>query len=280
MSLANILALASSALWGTSDFLGGTAARTRPAWVVLVWSQAIAFVVVALAAWLHGDFATVTPGPWMVWAAAAGICGAVGIICLYRALAEGTMGVVSPIVALGVLVPFSAGLIVGDQLTNIHIFGVIAAIVGIVLASAPEVTGKAGWRPVMFAIAAAVLLGGSMLGLAFGAEGSVLVTLVIMRAAAAVVAPFAYARSSHMRGLPLKLFGLYALIGIIEVVANATFGFSKIMPGASLALISVLGSLYPITTVVLAAVVHKERMALVLYIGVAFAMTGVAFVCV
>lgn len=279
MSVANLLALASSALWGTSDFLGGTAARSRPAWVVLVWSQAIAFVVVALAAWLHGDFNNLQVGTWMVWAAAAGICGAVGIICLYRALAEGTMGVVSPIVALGVLVPFTAGLLVGDTLTNTHILGVIAAIIGIVLASAPEVTGKAGWRPVAYAVAAAILLGGSMLGLAFGAEGSVLVTLVIMRGAAAVVAPFAYFRSAQMRRLPMKLLGLYALIGIIEVIANATFGFSKIMPGASLALISVLGSLYPITTVLLAAVVHKERMALVQYIGVAFAMTGVAFVC-
>jgi drug/metabolite transporter (DMT)-like permease len=188
------------------------------------------------------------------------------------------MGVVSPIVALGVLVPFTAGLIAGEHLTNVHTLGVVAAIIGIVLASAPEVTGSAGWRPVFFAVAAAVLLGFSMLALARGAQGSVLVTLVIMRGVTLLALPVAYARSADMRGLPIKLLALYGAIGCIEVIANVTFGYSYRVPGASLSLISVLGSLYPISTVLLAAIVHKERMVAVQYIGIGFALAGVGLV--
>ena len=278
MAIANILALFSSLLWGTSDFLGGTASRNRPAWVVLLWSQAIAFVAVALVAGIHGDLTHLHPGVWMLWALGAGLCGATGIICLYRALAEGRMGVVSPIVAMGVLVPFTAGLVAGEHLTNQHTLGVVAAIIGIVLASAPEVTGSAGWRPVAFAIAAAVLLGFSMLALARGAQGSVLVTLVIMRAVTALALPIAYVRSPAVRALPTRVLLLYGAIGVIEVIANLTFGYAYRVPGASLSLISVLGSLYPISTVLFAAIVHEERMAAVQYVGVAFALVGVSLV--
>src|SRR3954468_20008083 len=106
--MATALALLASLLWGTADFLGGTAARRLPATAVVAVSQAVALVglvVVALATWSFGA------GLGHVgWAGAAAGVGVVALACFYPALAAGTMGVVAPIAAVGVVVPVAVGI--------------------------------------------------------------------------------------------------------------------------------------------------------------------------
>ena len=89
----------------------------------------------------------------------ASLSGATGLALYYRALAIGTMGVVSPIAALGVLVPLSVGLVGGEQPTTLQLVGIVLALVGVVAASGPEVHGDAGWVPVLLAAGAALFLG-------------------------------------------------------------------------------------------------------------------------
>ena len=58
----------------------------------------LAVLVIALAVGAFDD-----PSGYLPWAVAAGLAGMVGLVCFYAALAAGTMGVVSPIAALGVV---------------------------------------------------------------------------------------------------------------------------------------------------------------------------------
>src|SRR3954447_6523742 len=130
------LALLASLLWGTADFLGGTAARRLPALGVVLVSQAFALVgmlAVATAVGAWGD----DPG-YIGWALAAAVVGLVALTAFYAALADGTMGVVAPIAGLGVVVPVVVGIAQGDRPTAWQGVGVALAFIGVVLASGPE----------------------------------------------------------------------------------------------------------------------------------------------
>ncbi|WP_240917916.1 EamA family transporter [Phycicoccus sp. HDW14] len=170
-----LLALASSAVWGTSDFFAGLASRRRPAVAVVGWTQGLALVVVSLIVAVRWD--TVTFEGWPVWSVAAGLSGMTGLVCFYSALSSGTMGVVAPIAALGVVVPVALGVASGDAPSPWAWVGMLVAVVGVTLASGPELTGTVSARPVLLASVAAVGFGFALFCLDRGARESALLTL-------------------------------------------------------------------------------------------------------
>jgi drug/metabolite transporter (DMT)-like permease len=131
--MAVILALLSSVMWGSSDFLGGTISRRVPAITVVVWSQVTGLVLLVVVALARGAFNS--PVGYLGWGALGGVSTGVALIAFYRALATGTMGVVAPIAALGVAVPVLAGLVSGDRPSTVQDVGLAVAVLGIILAS-------------------------------------------------------------------------------------------------------------------------------------------------
>ncbi|NBO46355.1 MAG: EamA/RhaT family transporter [Actinobacteria bacterium] len=199
-----------------------------------------------------------------------------GLLTFYAALAQGTMGVVSPIAAMGVLVPLTVGLASGERLSHAHAVGVTAAVIGIVLASGPELSARSPWKPVALAAAAALFFGFAIVGVAKGSQVSVLMTMLVMRVFSFGIFAVALFFTPSLRTLTRAEFLPLLTIGVLDVTANITYGFATRME--ALAIVSVLGSIYPIVTVALARFVHKERLALIQYVGVAVAMAGVAFI--
>src|SRR3954452_11990832 len=135
-----LLALLSSALWGLSDFLGGNASRRLRVPTVLGVSQLTALVLLVVLAGLTGAFDT--PTGYVVPGAIAGATGVVALGMFYRALSIGTMGVVAPVAALGVAVPVVVGLARGESPSGWQLVGIVVAVVGVVLASGPELSGQ------------------------------------------------------------------------------------------------------------------------------------------
>ena len=145
----SLLALASSACWGTSDFFAGLFSRRRPAVAVVGWTQALAFVVLCVVVLTQHDH--VTWAGWPMWSVGAGLSGLTGLLCFYTALSTGTMGVVAPIAALGVAVPVLLGVATGDEPSAWTWVGILVAVVGVTLASGPELGGDVSTRPVILA---------------------------------------------------------------------------------------------------------------------------------
>ncbi len=274
--MAALLALMSSLMWGAADFLGGTASRQRAAWQVVVWSQTIAGLVLVAAVLGSGAYRAVPFGPWFWWALLAGALGSAGLLTFYAALAQGTMGVVSPIAAMGVLIPLIVGLASGERLAAVQIAGIAAAVVGIVLASGPELSAKAPWRPVVLAALAAVFFGTALLGIAQGSKTSVLMTMLVMRSFSVTMFVISMFGWSSMRRLQRSEVWPLIVIGVMDVAANVCFGWATSM--GALSIVSVLGSIYPIVTVALAWLVLKERLVPIQYVGIAAAMSGVALI--
>lgn len=276
--MAIFLALLSSAMWGTSDFCGGTLSRRRPAMAVVTLSSLIGVTAVAVGAAVTGKFSGGTG--YIGWGLLAAVAGSVGIVAFYQALATGTMGVVAPIAALGVVVPVVVGLAQGNRPTGAHDVGIALAIIGVVLASGPELQrgadARSAARPLLLAGVAAVGFGIVFVALAHGAESSTAMTLLVMRATSAVVLTgLSLATATSLRfawsDAPMLL-----VVGLFDLGANVTFAYAS--RHGLLAVVSVLSSLYPAVTVVLARVVHAERLARVQLVGVAGAVAGVVLI--
>ncbi len=280
--MAALLALLSSLLWGGADFLGGTLSRRLPAPVVVAASQAAGLVVIAVVAVAIGE--TDAPRDYVPWAIGSGLAGMVGLVAFYAALASGTMGVVAPVAALGVVVPIGVGIARGERPGTLELAGIVVAVAGVVLASGPELSGRAGARPLLLALIAAVGFGLALLFIAEGSQTSAVMTLVVMRVASVTVLGLgllvvaARSRRTRTRGprWGLPLIALIAVIGVGDVAANLAFGYASTRGLVSV--VAVLGSLYPVVTVLLARIVHGERLAAVQTVGVAGALTGVALI--
>jgi drug/metabolite transporter (DMT)-like permease len=282
--VAVVLALLSSVLWGASDFLGGLLSRRRAAGLVVGASQAVGLVAITLVALPAGAFDD--PTAYLPWAVGAGLAGLVGLVCFYAALASGTMGVVSPIAALGVVVPVLVGLARGERPAVIQLVGIVVAIAGVVLASGPELSGRAGVRPVLLAAVAALGFGLALLFIAEGSRSSTLMTLVTMRltsvsvAALALVVVLRRVAGGRLARDRLRLdrrdLALVTVIGVGDVGANLAFGLASTRDDVSI--VAVLGSLYPVMTVLLARVVLRERLGPAQSFGVAAALGGVALI--
>jgi drug/metabolite transporter (DMT)-like permease len=269
-----VLALLAAVIWGSTDFAGGSAAKRLGSAAVLLLSTTLALPVLVVVTVLSGDLRA--DGGVVGWGVLAGISGSLGITCLYQGLATGVMGVVAPISGTAVIVPVVVGVASGDELSVLQAVALVVAIVGIVLTGGPQVRAfrSGGHRPVLWALAAAVLLGFTFVSLAEGASTSAATTITVQRAvyvlvtAAVVVLARQVARPTRTEMLPL------AVIGAGDLTANALFALAS--REGELAVVAVLASLYPVTTVLLARRLQHERLQRLQVIGVIAAFVGVA----
>src|SRR3954466_11168939 len=109
-----VLGLASSLVWGFSDFFGGLQSRHRPVLAVLAATQSAGLVLGIVVAALRGG-GPPAAGGWIAWAAAGGLLGIAGLAAFYRGLATGNMGVVAPISSAAAIVPLVVGLASGQR---------------------------------------------------------------------------------------------------------------------------------------------------------------------
>lgn len=265
-----LLALCSSLLWGTSDFVAGLRARTLPAAAVVGWSQLVglsALTVVVAAG--H----PLVLGGWLGWAVGAGAAGAVALGAFYAALAAGTMGVVAPIAALGAAVPVMLGVLAGEAPSPLAWVGMSVAVAGAVLASGPELRAGLHVRPVALAGVAAVGFGLVLFLIDRGARVSLVSTLWGMRLTSTTLyAALALARRT-LGGVGRRDWPALVLVGLADLGANALFAVASSQGMVSIA--SVLGSLYPVVTILLARALLRERLRGIQNAGVVLSLAGV-----
>ena len=273
------LALGASIAWGGSDFLAGLVTRRLPVLTVLALSQGFGLVLVLALLALAGQAA---PPPGAVLAAVgAGVAEVMAFAALYRSLAVGPMSVVAPLSALAALVPVATAAMAGELPTPGVVAGLALALAGGVLVALEPRQAGASRRRVAPGAALALLA-----ALGFGAffvaidvaanEGGVAWAVSVNRATsfAALIVVIAIGR----RGLACCAGDLRAagVVGLLDAGANALFALALTEGLAST--VSVIGSLYPVTTVVLAAVLLRERPRAVQALGVLGVLVGIGVV--
>jgi len=273
-----VLALGCALLWGTADFIGGSASRRAPASVVLLWSIVVVLPIVVVVAVASGDLRPLTAATG--WGLVAGVSACLGILSLYRGLATGVMGVVAPVASTSVIVPVVVGLLTGSSIGVLCASGIVLAVVGVVLAGGPNLRDfrSGGHRPLMAAIGAAAGIGVSLVAVARGSEISTATTLVSSRFAyLLVLVPLLVATSTSARSTTDRTTLVMAVLaGLGDVAAVGLFGVAT--RTGPLAVTAALASMFPITTLVLARRFHGERLTREQGIGVALALVGVVVI--
>jgi len=267
-------ALLASVAWGVADFLGGLKSRTVPVLVVLLLAQVSGVLAIGLAVAIAGN----APPASVLWAALAGLFGTLGLASFYRGMAVGAISVVAPIAAVGAIVPVVFGIATGDDVSRPQGIGFGLALSGVALASferheAGAIRIAAG---VPWAIAAVVGFGGYYVPMHEASEQDFLWAALVFRITVALVAVTAWLVVRPPIRAARGHLGAIMMIGILDTAGNTLFAAASSQGEVSV--VSVLATLYPVTTVALAALVLSERIDRLQLVGVASAIVGVVLI--
>jgi drug/metabolite transporter (DMT)-like permease len=272
------LGLGSGLCWGAADFFGGLQSRRLPALSVVLWSQVAGALALLAALAVQGTRPT---PPALAWGVAAGAAGGSALLLFYRGLAEGAMSVVAPVAACGALVPVVAAILRGELPGTVAVLGIVAAVTGVVLVSrSPDPGQHPGGRPgrvLALALAAALGFGLFLVFVDAGTATPGAAPLWVIAGGRAgsllLLSAIALTLRRAQAGWPGRRVGAVALVGIADTTANVLFALAATT--GNLAVVGVLGSLYPVATVLLARWLLRERLSGGQNAGIVLALTGV-----
>jgi len=269
-----LLALGASLAWGVADFVGPLISRTLGTLRVLFWAQVGGVAAIAIAVAIHGE----GPASWEVlFAVAAAFGGTAGLYAYYRGMQLGAMSVIAPIAGASAVIPVIYGIATGDSPSASQIAGIVCALVGVALAS---IEHHEGTRRIAAGVGLA-LLAAAGFGFYFPwmhAAGKVDFwwASLIFRTTALLLVTAAVAAQQPVLRLRRRELAIACAVGIGDTIGNVLFAASS---GHGLvSLTSVLASLYPIVTVLLAAAVLHEQVARTQKAGIVLTLTGVVLI--
>ncbi len=269
-----LLGVGSAAAWGTGDFAGGLAARRAGGMLVTAGAQVVGFLL------LVGVVVVLRPDPpataTLVLGALGGIAGGLGLAALYRALASGSMGLVSAISGVGaVLIPLFAGVLLwGTVIQPLQLAGIGLAIAAVAAASGATTRGVSR-EGLGLALLAALGFGLWFVFLDRASEHDQLWALVASRGSASLlIGGLALLRSDRAELRPV--LPLIGVAGLMDVTANGmvVLSFATIPVAISAA----LSGTYPLATMSLARLLLREALPRLGVLAVALAVAGI--VCI
>jgi drug/metabolite transporter (DMT)-like permease len=270
-----VLGLLSALAWGAGDFGGGMLTKRAPVIGVVTATQLIGMGFALVLAIGRGE--PVPQGADIGWSIACGICGMVGITALYRGLAVGRMGVVAPVTGvLAAIIPVSVGFLT-EGLPRVGVVaGIAIALLAVVLVTRSP--GHDDGRPSGIGWG---LLGGAGIGLfnvcigQLSGDGAFAPLVLIRLVQALGLGVLVLAMRPAWR-VERRFHGRLVVIGLLDMAGNAAFILAT--QAGQLAIASILSSLYPVVTVLLAIVILRERLGRSHLVGIA--LTAVAIVLI
>jgi drug/metabolite transporter (DMT)-like permease len=268
------LALGASLTWGLADFYGPLKGRTLGALRVLFYVQLSGLITIAIVIAVRGR----GPESWTaLLAVPAAISGTLGLYAYYRGVAVGAISIVAPIAGVSAVIPVAVGIASGDRPSVWQVAGMVCALAGVFLASRERghgtsrvaagvglallaALGFGGYFPPMHAAGNADFWWASLL---FRTTSTLVILSVI-----AIRRPSLSIERRHLA--PLALVGIGDMLGNLLFAAASTTGLVSVT--------SVLASLYPIVTVVMARLVVGERVARSQESGIVLTLAGVALI--
>ncbi len=287
-----VLAALSSVSYGASDFAGALASKRTESSIVTVLAQLVSLVTLGVVlVFLPPDVVLLSD---FLWGAVGGVGVAVALTLFYRALAIGPMSTAAATTALvGALVPFVAGIALGERPAAITLAGIAASIPAAVMVSAgapmdgssplPAPRERFAAREHAAATTRLSVVAGVGFGLFFVAlsrtsADSGLFPLVGARTASIVVLALVLTASRGWGRPHRRSISHVVIAGVLDCAANATY-MTAVEQG-QLTWVAAITSLYPATTVLLAGVVLHERLGRVQVFGLALAGVALSLVAI
>ena len=273
-----VLGLAAAVLYGVGDFAGGIGARKVTAVTVLLLSYPVGAVLMAA---MLPFFGGGLDGRSLGYGAAGGLAGLVGVVVLYGLMTVAPINIVSPVSAvLAAIVPVAAGVLLGERPQLAAWVGIVLGLGAVVLVSRTTDAhphGRIPPRIIALACVSGVGFGLYFVALARAGDGTGLWPLVVSRVSSALlIVPIAKLRGGFTLVRDRRLLGVIVLAGACDALANMCFLLASREGFLSIA--SVLTSLYPATTVLLAVVLLHEHVSRIQQVGLGLAGAAIVLI--
>jgi drug/metabolite transporter (DMT)-like permease len=276
------LAVLSGLIWGVGDFAGGKATQKAAALAVVWVSKLVSLPLLAI--YLAATYVPIAP-IGLAWGALAGVAGLVGLVLFYRSLSTGAMTVVAPVTGVtSAAIPVVVGLLSGERPSGMRLLGVGCALLAIALVSmAPSPLGQR--QSVSARLLAEALGAGAGFALFFilldvageAAGGSAgLWPIAGSQLSAVIICGLLVLMTRHGPWPRRHALGFTMVAGPCDMTANALFLVAS--RSGELSVVAPLAALYPVTTVILALIIDKERPHGVQIAGLAFAVAALVLV--
>jgi uncharacterized membrane protein len=271
-----LFGLSASLCWGSGDFCGGLASRHSKATSVVTIAHATGFLLmVVLAVIWREPFPTSFD---LIWGVLAGLAGVIGLVAFYSALSLGRMGIIAPVSAvLTATIPVLFSAFTQVQPSPIQIAGFALALFAIVFISRPE-SAKGRPRGIWLALLAGCGFGTFFVLISRVHQDETFWPLAVARLTSVL---FLLCMASVRRDR-VRLEGrsvvppLVLLAGILDAIGNAFFVLAA--HSGRLDIASILSSLYPAATVLLAALVLRERVTRIQTFGILLALLAIPLI--
>ncbi len=272
-----LFGLAAAASWGAGDFSGGLATRrSGSVLAIVILSQLLGGFLLALLALAFKE-------PWpqgrdLLWGAAAGLSGAIGLVSLYKGLAVGRMGVVAPVTAVfSAALPVLVSFLLEGLPTPIQFAGFALALAAVWLVSGADSQHPIRRQDLTLPLAAGLGFGGFFIFADQVTMGAVLWPIVVARSASSsFLLLLLLIRRQSQHPPSRQQLPLIALVGLLDTGGNAFFILAA--QAGRLDMASVLSSLYPAVTVFLAWLFLQEKLTRQQGMGIVLAVTAVILI--
>lgn len=270
-----VLALGASLSWGLADFFGPLQGRTLGVLRALVYVQLGGLLGIALIVAVRGAG---PKDPVALLAIPAAVSGTLGLFAYYRGIAVGAISIVAPIAGVSAVVPVTAGIVSGESPSPLQLTGIACALLGVFFAAREP--GRGGETRlaagVGLALLAAIGFGGYFPFMHAAGNADYWWASLIFRIASTSVILLVVAVQRPALAVSPRVLPWLALIGFGDMFGNLLYAAAS--TSGLVSITSVLASLYPIVTVVLARVVLSERVARSQEAGIGLTLAGVALI--
>lgn len=280
--LSIIFGLLSALTWGAGDFTGGLATRKVGAVRAVFYASVIGLIAVLACAYLFGEPFPAISTLWI--AMFAGVFGCLGLLLLYAAMANGTMSIAAPVSALlAAALPVMVGMVTEGLPELLTLLGFVFALLAVWMVS----QGEGGIRNILSHLAdlKLPLLAGLGFGLYFvfmhnaTDTGAILWPMVASRTASVLLLlGYMLITRTSFRITDMSSLPVITLNGVLDLTGNGFFILAA--QAGRLDVASVLSSLYPGSTVLLAWIFLRERLTRSQWIGIAAALTAIVLMTI
>ncbi len=272
-----VFGITSAFTWGAADFCGGLATKRTDIVQVLFVSQFFGalLLVASLGIWQE-------PFPGykdMLWGAAGGACGCIGITAFYIGLANGRMGIVAPLAAVITAgLPVLVGVFLEGLPPAVKYMGFGLGLASIWMLSRSSDDSEVRLKELGLPMLAGLCFGGFFVFLDQAADRSLIWPLIAARTTSLSIVMLA-SMVMQRRLLPAReKIPLIAITGLLDTGGNLFYMLAA--RAGRLDIAAVLSSLYPAATVILARMILKELINRWQLVGIIAAMGAVVLIAI
>ncbi|MBC2709770.1 MAG: DMT family transporter [Desulfosarcina sp.] len=276
-ALAITCGLCSALAWGAGDFAGGFASRRGNALTVVLFSQILGGILLTCLTPLFAEKAPDTRQ--LLFGILAGAFGVLGLVGLYKGLASGRMGLVAPLSAMvTAVIPIGFSFVLEGLPGTLLMFGLAAAMVAVWLLSSPGGDMRIQKGELRLSLLAGLGFGLFFIMMDHASGQAVLWPLLASKIGAVTVMFLILTLTRQLAAPPKGQVGFIVLAGILDTAGTAAFTVAAHL--GRLDISTVLASLYPASTIMLAWLVFRESLDRRQWFGVAIACVALVLIAI